>query len=59
MELPKLNKDRLLSITDSINHASQTSNGHLPDKISCILTNIELLKLEVEKLKEMRKVNAT
>tara|TARA_R110000796_G_scaffold11688_2_gene39376 strand:- start:380 stop:556 length:177 start_codon:yes stop_codon:yes gene_type:complete len=53
MELPKLYKERILSITDSISHASQTSNGHLPDKIACILTNIELLKLEVKKLKEL------
>lgn len=56
MELPKLNKDRLLSITDSINYVVENSTSHLPDKISNIMTNIKLLELEVEKLKKLREL---
>jgi len=59
MELPKLYKDRLISITDSINYVVKNNTSHLPDKICNIMTNIKLLEFEVEKLKELRKTNAT
>lgn len=59
MELPKPYKDRLISITDSINYVVKNDTSHLPDKISNIMTNIKLLEFEVEKLKELRKANVT
>jgi hypothetical protein len=56
MNLPKDYKDRLVSITDSINHAATSGRGHLPSKISCLLTNVELLKLEIKKLKKLKEL---
>ena len=56
MNLPKKYSDRILSITDSINHMAlnRNKNQHLPDKIACLKTNIELLKLEAEQMVKLR-----
>lgn len=54
MKVDKLMKDRLVSIADSINHVAKSGEGHIPDKISCLMTNISLIELEVKRLKQLR-----
>lgn len=59
MKVDKLMEDRLVYISDSIKHIATSENGHIPDKIAGLKTNISLIELEVKKLKQLRDQNAT
>ena len=57
MKVDKLTEDRLITISDSIKHVAKSEIGHIPDKISCLKTNISLIELEIDKLKKLRANN--
>jgi hypothetical protein len=57
MKVDKLTEDRLITISDSIKHVAKSETGHIPDKISCLKTNISLIELEIERLKKLRANN--
>jgi hypothetical protein len=57
MKVDKEMEVRLLKISDFIKEVATSETGHIPDKISCLMTNISLIKLEIERLKELRHLN--
>ncbi len=52
MKVDKLMENRLVSISDSIRHVAKSDTGHIPDKISCLRTNISLIELVIKRLKQ-------
>lgn len=53
MKVDKLAEDRLITISDSIKHVAKSEIGHIPDKISCLKTNVSMIELEIERLKKL------
>jgi hypothetical protein len=57
MKVDKEMEVRLLKISDFIKEVAISDTGHIPDKIACLMTNISLIKLEIERLKELLHLN--
>ena len=54
MKIDKEMESRLISISESIKHVAISDTGHIPDKIACLITNMSLIKLEINRLVDMR-----
>ena len=54
MKVDKQTESRLISISDSIRHVAESDSQHIPDKIGCLMTNIYLIELEINRLKHIK-----